>query len=387
MPAVFSPRSIPAFSPPLDRLVVRAALAKEAAWPRTGPGLAHAVTDAIGRPDATAQWVAEPAASLLGALRERIGPDALIAAPAWGCAGLASLPDGPVHWMQPAHHRLDPGKSQVAEALAAGARAIVLAPVAGDCAGLLGIAELCRAHDALFVLDARGSAGGRVLDGSPALLGDLTLASLDGEPGPSPCPGAILFGAPQVSNGRPGMSPGSHAVDLLRDSLRSEPRLHRLLRPPRRDPRSRAHGPAPSWAFAAAAARLQQSALRASQRARHGKVLRDSIQWIEGVDLPLDPPGVQSAGGTLGLLVEHRDDVADRLAALGVPSSVGGLWLAPPGAREGRAALVAARALSLPLLPFYRPVDLDFIGECLRKAALGAKSAQNASSSASSTSH
>lgn len=370
---MFRPRSIPPWSPPLDRLVIRAALAKDASWPRTGVEIAQAVARAAGREGTSAQWVPHPEAALIAAV-DAARPGARVAAPAWGASQYGTLLEGrDVVWMEPARHRLDPGRSEVVAALDAGADAILLAPVAGDCTSLLGVSDLCATRSALLAVDARSASGGRVLDGSPAAVGNLALATVDGEPGPAPCPGAVLFGAPDLPlDGAE--KPTGHALALLRDSLRAEPRLRRLWNPQGGESlRARVGGAAPTWAFAAAAARLQQAGPRASQRARHARALRRIISHIEGVDLPSDPPGIQSAGGTLGLLVKHRDAIARRLATAGVPTLSGGLgWLAPGGQRPKRAEAVAEKALLLPLLPFYRPRDLDFVGEELRRAALRA---------------
>jgi hypothetical protein len=325
----------------------------------------------LGR-DGDAHWTLEPERALVAALRARLPAHAVLAAPAWGLEAYADLLEGlDVRWMEPAHHRLDPGRSEIAAALDQGATGVLLAPVAGDCASLLGVAELCARRGAVLALDARASAGGRVLDGAPGTLGDLTVVPVDGEPGPAPCPGAFLIGA-EPGAPREAAASRLHAAALVRASVRAEPRLRALWRPTQPDgpvPRS-TH--APSWAFAGAAARLQQSATRASQRARHGRTLRRSLSFIEGVDLPPDPTGVQSAGGALGLLVAHRDEVRRRLAGMGISTLDGGGWLAPTAGRAGRAAAVAEQALLLPLLPFYRPRDLDHIGECLRRAALKA---------------
>ncbi|MCO4770391.1 MAG: hypothetical protein KDA24_10205 [Deltaproteobacteria bacterium] len=371
---MFHPRSIPPWSPPLDRLVIRAALARGAAWPRTAEGLAAAVATAVGREDTPAQWVASPETALLRALDARF-PDAVLAAPAWGRTSFAAPLEGrDVVWMEPARLRLDPGASEVAAAIDAGATAVLLSPVAGDCTSLLGVDDLCERRGVALVVDARAASGGRVLDGSPASLGTLTLASVDGEPGPAPCPGAVLLGADAATNEPPGPGPSpswSLAARLLADSLQFEPRVRRLWDPPRADRLlSRSAGPAPGWAFAAAAARLQQSAARASQRARHSRTLSSLVRHIQGVALPTDPTGVQSAGGAIGLRIAHRDAVRSALSVAGVSPVPPGGWLAPDGRRGPRATEVQETALLLPLLPFYLPRDLDFIGEALRRAAL-----------------
>ena len=328
----------------------------------------------MSRSGDTAVWVPSPETALLNAVQSRVGLDVVIAAPAWGLGALAApLERWKRHiWLEPSIHRLDPGLAEVTAALDAGANAVVLAPLAGDCGSLLGIADLCAERGATFALDARASSGGRVLDGPPGGLGDLTLVSVDGEPGPAACPGAILLGA-ELAPGDVGGAATGLAMGLLRDSLRTEPRIRRLIRPSGDDtPRAPQHGVPPRWAYAAAAARLQPSATRASPRARHAAVLRRSIRWIEGLDLPEEPTGVQSAGGAIGLLVRNRDEVRARLKQAGVGAVGTGAWLAPPSARTPRAQDVADRALLLPLLPFYRPKDLDYLGESLRRAALKA---------------
>lgn len=365
VPPVFPPRSIPPWGPPLDRHVVRAALAKGAAWPRSGDGLARLVGEALGR--ATGRWVAEPERALLDAL-DRLRPGAVLAAPSWGRSGWGdALGSRDVRWMEPARHRLDPDKARVAEAIAAGATAVLLAPVAGDCAALLGVADLCARKDVLLLVDGRAAAGGRVLDGPPTHRADLALTPPDGEPAPGPCGGAILLGDPGPSD--PPRGTVELPARLAVNSLRTEPRLRRLVRTS--DVPCPCTEGAPTWAFAAAAARLQQAETRASQRARHGRSLRRIISHVEGIDLPADPPGVQSAGGAVGMLVARRDEVVAHLSTHGLPSLQGALgWLAPPAARGPLATQAAEQALLLPLLPFYRPVDLDWIGETLRRATL-----------------
>lgn len=347
--------------------MIRAAFATRAAWPRSAEALAHQVAEAHGRADAPHAWVPYGGPALIDALRSKAtGP---VAAPAWGHAAYGPLLTD-ARWMPPARRRLDPGPSEVAAALADGASAVLLAPVGGDVVGLREVADLCRRKGVPLALDVRFAAGGRVLDGPPGALGDLALVSVDGEPGPAPCPGAVLLGAAP-----PSPAPGTGApVALLRDALRVDPRLRRILGPPQRDTSlAPQEGAAPPWAFAAAAARLQQSAHRASQRARHAGVLRKNLSHVEGVLLPDEPRGAQSAGGALGLRVQGRDAVAERLAAAGIPTLARGGWLAPEGARDTASEALAAEALFLPLLPFYRPRDLDHLGEQLRRAALASE--------------
>lgn len=352
--------------------MVRAALARGAAWPRSGPALARLVAETAGRDPDQARWEPHPEVALVAALRR---PGLVLAAPAWGVAAFAeSLADLDIRWMPPAPGRLDPGVEQVTAALDAGANAVLLAPVAGDCAAIHPVAQLCAERGVPFALDARMASGGRVLDGAPGAWGDPVLLAVHGEPGPAPCPGAVLVSSAHVApvaNGVASASTLGHGLALLRDAVRAEPRLRRLVRRRSDTVRSAQEGDAPDWAFAAAAARLQQSADRASQRARHGKTLRSNIAHVEGITVLEEPIGVQSASCVLPLLAENRDAVADALTNAGIPTlqMLGG-WLAPERARP--ATDVPERALLLPLHPFYRPDDLVRIGETLRRAALGA---------------
>lgn len=373
------PRSIPAFAPPLDRLVVRAALAQRAEWPRSGEALARLVGAAAQRDPEHASWVPDPEAALVAALAaQRDGPP-VVACPEWGveafAAPLGRAADRLIY-MPPAAGRMDPGPAEVRRALDDGATAVLLAPVAGDCVGIQAIAALCADRGVTLALDARMASGGRVLDGPPGAWGDPTLLAVHGEPGPAPCPGAVLLASRSTPPQEVRANGGSFrlALRLLHDSLRSEPRLRRLLGPSASAAPTRTDLSAPSWAFAAAAARLQQSADRASQRARHGRTLRSNIAYVDGMAVLDEPPGVQSASCVLPLLSAHRDAVAAALDAAGIPTlqAIAG-WLAPAAERSDPAADVAARALFLPLHPFYRPQDLVAIGEALRRAALGAQ--------------
>lgn len=350
--------------------MVRAALARGAAWPRTGADLAALVAAACGRVDA--HWVPHPEDALIQALKGRThGP---IAAPAWGVAAFAAPLGDSVVWMPPAPGRLDPGPDEVAAALDAGATAVLHAPVAGDCATVHAIATLCSERGVPLALDARMASGGRVLDGPPGAWGDVALLAVHGEPGPAPCPGAVLVGAATAAaNGVDSASSLGHSLALLRDAVGSEPRVRRISRSPGcTTVRARQEGAAPSWAFAAAAARLQQSAERASQRARHARTLRANLAHVEGVTVIEEPTGVQSASCVLPLLADHRDAIAAHLAEAGIPTlqTLGG-WLSRDD-RPDRATHVAEHALLLPLHPFYRPDDLVFIGEELRRGALRA---------------
>ncbi len=374
---VLPPRSIPAFAPPLDRLVVRAALARGAHWPRSGPDLAGEVATAAQRDPSQASWVPHPEEALVAALRSHTDGELVIACPSWGVAAFAEPLERHADrliFLAPAPGRLDPGLAQVEAALQAGATAVLLAPVAGDCTGIQPIAALCAGRGVPLALDARMNSGGRVLDGPPGAWGDPTLLAVHGEPGPAPCPGAILVSSrpPQPApNGVASPAALDLALSLVRDSLRSEPRLRRLLGPGAPASLAPRQGAAPAWAFAAAGARLQQAADRASQRARHGRTLRHNIAHIEGMSVIDEAPGVQSASCVLPILTRNRDAVAAWLARAGLPTLHGlAGWLAPEGGRSAEAEDVAARALFLPLHPFYRAQDLVSIGEALRRAAL-----------------
>jgi hypothetical protein len=356
-------------------------LARGADWPRTGPALARLVAGSSQRDPDQALWVPHPEAALVDALRQRVGGRLVVACPAWGVTGFAdplkSVADRLI-FMPPAPGRLDPGRDEVRQALDDGATAVLLAPLAGDCVAIEPTASLCAERGVPLALDARMTSGGRVLDGAPGAWGDPTLLSVHGEPGPAPCPGAVLVSSrpgARVPNGAGSGSPLSLGLSLMRDSVHAEPRLRRLLGPSGSTLRSTQEGPAPSWAFAAAAARLQQSAERASQRARHGRTLRLNIGNIEGMSVLEEPPGVQSASSVLPVLTLRRDAVAKALCSAGIPTLdwLGG-WLAPASERSAEATDVADRALLLPLHPFYRPRDLVAIGEALRRAALGAMS-------------
>ncbi len=377
---VFRSRSIPARPPDFDREVLRAALFSHRGgpWPRTAEALAESVSRAFGRPDG--RWVRAPEEALVAALLDRmpgagpVGP--LLAAPAWGPPRFREVLHRlhRVRWMPPAPGRLDPGPDEVIAALDAGAEAVLIAPVAGDCAGLPEAAAACERADALLLLDARTSVGSRLLDGGPERHGDLLLLPVDGEPVPSPCPGAILCGDGVDDRDRLGPLRVRHAVRRLIASVRDEPRLRRLVDLPRPPPPAIDAPLPPPWSVAAASARLAQAPLRAEQRARHAQRLRVNLGNIAGVELIPDPPGFQAAGGACGLLAVHRDRVAATLAARGVPtlSELGG-WLAPIGARPSTSTRVDEQALLVPLHPFFSDGDIDSIGEALRRAALAAR--------------
>jgi hypothetical protein len=377
---VLRSRSIPARPPVFDREVLRAALFSHrgGSWPRTAVALARLVGERAGRPEA--RWVRRPEEALLEALLDRFpgaGPAGpLLAAPAWGPPRFREALERlrQVRWMPPAEGRLDPGIDEVIAALDSGAEAVLLAPVAGDCQALPDAAAACRRADALLLLDVRTSVGSRLVGGGPERHGDLLLLPVDGEPVPSPCPGAILCGAGTEPRERRGPLRVRHGLDCLLASIADEPRLRRVLDPPRPPTRAFDSPLPPPWAAAAAAARLAQAALRAEQRALNAQRIRVNLGNIAGVELIPDPPGFQAASGALPLLTAHRDRVADRLLAVGVPAlhELGG-WLAPATDRTPACEAVAERALFLPLHPFYSHRDIDTIGEALRRAVLGAR--------------
>jgi hypothetical protein len=368
---VLPPRSIAAHAPALDRDVLRAMVAPNGPWARDPSSLARQVAVLLGRE--SARWVAEPEDALLAALAARAG-SLHLAMPAFGHPGFEATrlrADTRVHWMNPAQDRLDPGPSQVAEALDAGANAVLLTPLAGDCSALPDVARLCEARGAVLAVDARASMAARVLDGGPAAWGDLCLVPVDAEGGPSPCPGAILLGE---HDDRPTATGGPQPTLLLRTlkaAVRDEPHVRRFLRPlspPPGPPRLRAPS---AWAVAAASARALQSAHRNTQRARHGRSLQIHCSHLPAVRVPPAAPGHQAAGIAVPMLARGRDGVIEVLKGLGLEPVEGlGAWLAPPEARDDRAQDVADGLLAVPLHPFYRPRDIDWLAECLRKATL-----------------
>jgi hypothetical protein len=370
---VLPPRSIAASAPALDRDVLRAIVQRSGPWPRTPEGLAALVADRLGRHPA--RWAAEPEDALLAALAARV--DRLhLAMPAFGHPGYEATrlrSDTRVAWMEPARGRLDPGVSEVAEALDAGANAVLLTPLAGDCSALPAVASLCAARGALLAVDARASMAARVLDRGPAAWGDLCLVPVDAEGGPSPCPGAILLGDAGDSSGP---AAGLRPRLLLRTvaaALRDEPRLRRLMPPPPRP--SAAPGdpprPPPGWAVAAAAARADQASARCTQRARHARTLDVHCSHLPAIQVPDAIAGHHAAGLAVPMLARNRDDVQRVLCELGVEAVTGlGAWLAPDGERRDRAQDVADRLLAVPLHPHYRPRDLDWLAERLRQATL-----------------
>ncbi len=359
--------------------MLRAALlSRRGPWPRTVGALAAQVGAAFHRADA--RWVAAPEEDLAAAILRRLpaagpaGPP--IAAPAWGRPGFAEVLSRfhQVHWMEPARGRFDPGPSEVAAALDAGARAVLLAPVAGDGSALPKAAELCRGRGALLALDARASIGTRILEGGPERFGDLVLLPVDGEPVPSPCGGAILCGDASTEDpDRVGRSGLRWAAAAVVGSLAYEPRLHRFWRPngPTPTPVVAETAPPPPWSVAAASVRLAQAPHRAMQRARHAQVMRINFGHLPAIERPEDPPGFQTVGGAFAVLAAGREGVCRQLDAQGIrclPGVAG--WLAPDGQRSPRATEVSERALFLPLHPFFRPPDIEMIGEALRRATL-----------------
>jgi len=341
--------------------------------------LAGLVGDHFGRTEAT--WVADPEEALLSAVLARLdaagpgGPP--LAAPAWGRPSFREVLQRfrQVHWLEPAAGRLDPGPAEIREALDAGARAVLLAPIAGDGSALPEAAALCRDRGAVLALDARHSMGARVLEFGPEGYGDLILLPVDGEPAPAPCHGAVLCGAPPAPapSGAPPSLGLTLALSTVLASLRDEPRLRRLWRP--REARTEelplpATAPA-AWTLAAASSRLEQSSSRAMQRARHAQHMRVNFGHVPAVELISDPAGFQSAGAGFPVLARGREAVIQSLAAQGIPTLLDlADWLAPEPERGPRALDISQRALFLPLHPFFQPADIEAIGERLRRATL-----------------
>ncbi len=368
------PRSIAGHAPALDRDVLRAILQRSGPWPRDPAGLAARVGDLLGRQPA--RWVAEPEDALLAALAEGL-PTLHLALPAFGPPGYdaARLPaDARVHWMEPARGRLDPGPSEIAEALAAGANAVLLTPLAGDCSALPAARTLCADRGARLAVDARASMAARVLDGGPAAWGDVTLVPVDADGGPSPCSGAILLGDRDPVDAPRGSRQPRLLLRSLASSLRDEPRLRRLLpSPPARPPVDERRSSPPGWAFAAAAARAEQASQRCTQRARHARTLSVHCSHLPAIQVPPSVPGHHAAGLAVPLLARNRDEVAAELARMGVELVECGARLLAPEAEQGdRARDVADRLLALPLHPYYRPKDIDWLAERLRQATLRA---------------
>lgn len=376
-------RSIAAYPPSLDRESIRAALVGRAPWPVTADQLAAQVSDAIGRPDG--RWVASPEEALLQAFLTRSGGGGpagpKFAAPALGRAGYRKLLERfpQVRWMEPAAGQLDPGADEIAAAIEWGAQAVLLTPISGNCAGLAHAAQLCGSAGALLLVDARAATGTRILESGPESYGDLCLVPVDGEPGPSPCPGAILFGATgQPDHLGPGPNGYRWALQTLRRSLRDEPRLRRLgspaLRPPQPPRPPRFEAP-PPWSVAVATVRLRQAPARASQRAHHIRALIQHCGNVPGLQVVRDEAGIQSAGSTFPMLAEGRDQLVPLLLELGIEAVPDAFeFLAPPDQRPPGATLLASQLVLLPLHPFYGPRDIDVIAEALRRATVRSSS-------------
>lgn len=366
------PRSIAAHAPALDRQVLRAIANPGGPWSRRPQDLAQQVAALLGRPPG--RWVGDPESALLAVLGGPV-PRLHLAMPTLGRAAYARitrLTDAQIHWMEPARGRLDPGPSEVAEALAAGVHAVLLAPLAGDCSALPEAARLCADRGARLALDARASMAARVLDGGPAVWGDVCLVPVDAEGGPSPCAGAILLGE---APGDPAPAGGLQPALFLRTlaaALRDEPHLRRLLAPTtRQTPPPEAQRPPPAWAVAAASVRATQAQQRNAQRARHARTLGVHCAHLPAVRVPPGLAAHQSTGLAVPLLAQGRDEIVRALRALGLEPVLDlAAWLAPPESRGERAQSVANELLALPLHPFYRPRDIDWLAERLRQATL-----------------
>ena len=381
--AVLKPKSVTAHAPGLDRKVLRAIADRTGVWARTTSELAEAASHHYERNHL--HWVPAPedalCLSLLSMLQQ---PDTPIAVPAWGRRALGEsarrhFPS--IVWMDPKEGRLDPGEVEIKRALKQGAGALLLAPVAGDCSALVAAEKWCSKADIPFAVDARSSMGSRTPAGGPATFGDIILLPVDGDPGPSACPGAFLGTPEPLSNGAPLSGPGpaaalAQAVSALATSVRDEPRLRRLwpstTGAPARSPGNLSSAP-PGWACAAAHARLEEAEVRASQRGRHARSLRDHCGNLPAVTLVDESHGCPVTGGTFPLLAQSAREVAGFLQQEGLPtvSELGG-WLAPEGERSERARQLDERALLLPLHPYFRPRDLRWMGEVLRRATLRA---------------
>jgi len=377
---MLSPRSIPVLAPPLDREVISAMLARTGPWARTPGELCIAASDHYDR--ILPRWA--PAAendlcqALAGALGEESGP---IAAPAWSRPGYReALPRhfSEILWLEPAAGQLDPGVDEIEEAIKAGAKAILHAPIVGNCGTLPAIQLLCREAGVLLALDARASVGSRIHEQGPEDFGDLLLVPCDGEPTPSLLSGAVLFGCRARVSFQPRPRTTLRrslpmALRLIAHTLRYEPRIRSLWSGPVKSA-SAPHMDAektPRWVFAAAQARLFQSKQRWAQRARHVRSLHLHCSHLPGSSSIDDESGALTAGAAYPLLVADAELVSRKLQSLGV-QCVPGLagWLAPKGMRGRRAQKIAAEAIFLPLHPFYRPEDMGFLSEAVRKAVL-----------------
>jgi len=349
-------------------------------WARTPGELTIAVADHFGR--ILGRWAPRPEHALCDAMAEALGKGGgPVAVASWSRPGYREVLGqtfSDILWMEPAEGRLDPGEREVRMAIEAGARAILLAPIAGDCSALPKIKEACAEAGVLFALDARASVGSRILEYGPERFGDLLLVPADGEPAPSLFNGAVLFGSRQRSKlpPRPRTTLFNSlplALRLLAHSLCFEPRLRSLWRGPRKPASVPTVDPhmAPRWAFAAAEARLQQSSHRWTQRARHVRALHLHCSHLPGTSSLPDPKGSLTAGAAFPVLVPDADLVRRNLSKMGV-QCVPGLadWLAPKGMRGPIAEQLAEEALFLPLHPFYRSEDMGFLNEALRRAVL-----------------
>ena len=379
--AVPTPCSIPAFAPSLDRDVLRAMLGVGGPWARSPEELGEVLSEHCGL--ANLHWVHRPEQALCSAILQSLGlGDAQVAAPSWGHPGYRGVLEqtfARVLWLEPQTGHLDPGMEAVARALEDGARAILLAPVAGDCSALSQVASLCRRAGALLALDLRASSGSRLPEGRPETHGDLVLLPVDGEPHPSPCPGAFLATTDPPINGIVKTSSGAFselgsAAQLVIRSICDDPRLRRLWSGPRLQDRSLVlgrTGAPPAWVFSAAHARLLQANSRATQRARHARTLRHHCGNLPAVELIPELPGCPSAGAAFPLLAQSAAEVREELGSQGIPTVPKlAAWLAPDLERGRLAQLVGSKALLLPLHPFYRPQDLALLGETLRRSTL-----------------
>ncbi len=371
--AVLPPRSIAAFAPSLDRAVLRAVLSAGGPWARSSEALASRLSELLER--SPARWVAEPEDALLAALADRVEGPLVLALPAYGHPGFEAgrlRPDTRLLWMEPAVGRTDPGPSEIAAALDQGANAVVLTPIAGDLQALPEAEQLCARRGAVLALDARNSMGARALERGPQNYADLCLVPADGEGGPSPCPGAVLLGDEGSSDPRTGPRAPGWAIEVLARAIRDEPHLRRLLPlPGERSPRGHAPSLPPAWAIAAAAARAESAAHRGSQRARHARSLQMHCSHIAALDSVPAKQGFQAAGLAFPVLASGREGILRELRDTGV-EAVTGLagWLAPDAARGERSRALAERLILLPLHPYYRPQDLDWLAERLRQATL-----------------
>ncbi|MBN96092.1 MAG: hypothetical protein CL928_18785 [Deltaproteobacteria bacterium] len=380
---MLKPRSLTAHAPGLDRKVLRAIADRRGSWARTTTELARVASEHYERE--YLHWVGDPEDALCRALRSLLkSEDSLVAVPAWGRSSIGEAAKrhfSNILWMDPREGRLDPGESEIKQALDQGAQGILVAPVAGDCSALPAAQSWCDKSGVSLAVDARASMGSRTPEGGPAAFGHLVLLPVDGDPGPSVCPGAFLGTQEVMSNGVPLNSPGTaqvlrQAVSALASSFRDEPRLQRLRALPADEtlaPVATTESAPPGWACAAAHARLDEADLRASQRGRHARSLRDHCGNLPAVILVNESHGCPVTGAAFPLLAQSARQVADFLRQEGVPTVPGlGDWLAPEGDRTERAQQLADRALLLPLHPYFRPRDLRWLGEAVRRATLRA---------------